>query len=45
MTNIALVGINGKMGQVICRILEGNENSRIVCGIDINAEEKNGVPV
>ena len=45
MTNIALVGINGKMGQVICRILEDSENSRIVCGVDINTEQKNGVPV
>lgn len=45
MINIALVGVNGKMGQVICRILSENESSRIVCGIDINTEAKNGFPV
>ena len=45
MINIALVGVNGKMGQVICRILEGNESQKIVCGVDINTEEKNGFPV
>ena len=45
MIKIALVGINGKMGQVICRLLDTNDAAKIVCGIDINPEEKNGVPV
>ena len=45
MINIALVGVNGKMGQVICRILENDTSARIVFGIDINAEEKNSFPV
>lgn len=45
MINIALVGINGKMGQVICRILTENETIRIVSGVDINTEQKNSVPV
>ena len=45
MINIALVGINGKMGQVICRILSESESARIVCGVDINTEVKNGIPV
>lgn len=45
MTKIILVGINGKMGQVICRILDSYDNAELVCGIDINTEQKNGVPV
>ena len=45
MINIILVGVNGKMGQVICRILEGNNTAQVVCGIDINTERKNGFPV
>lgn len=45
MIKIALVGINGKMGQVICRMLEDHNSAKIVCGVDINKDEKNGVPV
>ncbi|MBE7055592.1 MAG: 4-hydroxy-tetrahydrodipicolinate reductase [Ruminococcaceae bacterium] len=45
MINIILVGVNGKMGQVICRILEENNTAQVVCGIDINTERKNGFPV
>ncbi|MBQ8808445.1 MAG: 4-hydroxy-tetrahydrodipicolinate reductase [Clostridia bacterium] len=45
MINIALVGVNGKMGQVICRILEERNDAKIVCGIDINSERKNSFPV
>jgi len=45
MIRIALVGINGKMGQVICRILDSHDTAQIVCGVDINKEEKNSVPV
>jgi len=45
MINIALVGINGKMGQVICRILNSSINAKIICGVDINTEEKNSIPV
>ena len=45
MTKIILVGINGKMGQVICRILDSYDNAELVCGIDINTDQKNGVPV
>lgn len=45
MTKIILVGINGKMGQVICRILDSYDNAELVCGIDINTEQRNGVPV
>ena len=45
MINIILVGANGKMGQVISRITEGDANANIVCGIDINTEKKNAFPV
>ena len=45
MINIALVGVNGKMGQVICRIAEENESVQIVFGVDINTESRNGFPV
>ena len=45
MIKIALVGINGKMGQVICRILNSYDDAEIVCGIDINKEIRNGIPV
>lgn len=45
MINIILVGANGKMGQVICRIADESSNANIVCGIDINTERKNSFPV
>lgn len=45
MINIILVGVNGKMGQVICRILENSSSAKIVCGIDINPQQRNGFPV
>ncbi len=45
MSDIILVGCNGKMGQVICRLVDGDPGSRIVCGVDISGEKKNGFPV
>ncbi len=45
MTNIILSGCNGKMGQVIARLLESDEDARIVFGYDINTEMKNSFPV
>lgn len=45
MINIIVVGVNGKMGQVICRIVSEGNAARIVCGIDTNTVEKNGFPV
>lgn len=45
MINIIVVGVNGKMGQVICRIAEESGSAKVVCGIDVNAVEKNGFPV
>lgn len=43
MINIMLSGCNGKMGQVITKIV--SENEKIVAGIDINTEMKNDYPV
>ena len=45
MINIILVGVNGKMGQVISRIVADDADANIVCGVDISAEAKNGFPV
>lgn len=45
MTDIILVGCNGKMGQVICRLVDNDPEARIVCGIDISGEKKNDFPV
>ncbi len=45
MTDIILVGCNGKMGQVVCRIAETDPEVRVSCGIDISGEKKNGFPV
>ncbi len=45
MINIALVGANGKMGQVISKLLSKNEDAKIVCGIDINTDIENDFPV
>ena len=37
MINIIVVGVNGKMGQVICRIAEESGSAKVDCGIDVNA--------
>lgn len=45
MINIILSGCNGKMGQVIARLCSGDETVKIVCGYDINTEQRNAFPV
>lgn len=45
MTKIILSGCNGRMGQAITRLAEANADCEIVCGFDINPEQKNGYPV
>ena len=45
MTNIILNGCNGKMGQVITRIAEGDDTVHIAAGFDINDTVKNAYPV
>lgn len=45
MINIALFGCNGKMGQVIAKILSTDPDAKIAFGFDINTEAKNSFPV
>lgn len=45
MTNIILNGCNGKMGQVITRIVSEQENCQIVAGVDVNTAVQNSYPV
>ncbi|MBE7030169.1 MAG: 4-hydroxy-tetrahydrodipicolinate reductase [Ruminococcaceae bacterium] len=45
MINIMLCGCNGKMGQVIARLLSQDDSAKIVCGVDVNTEQKNSFPV
>lgn len=45
MIKVILSGCNGKMGQVICRMLQDDETVRVVCGIDLSPAEQNGFPV
>ena len=45
MIKIILNGCNGKMGQVISRLVEQDDECRIVAGFDIVGEAKNGYPV
>ncbi len=45
MINLILSGCNGKMGQVIARLVSEDESARIVCGYDVNTERRNSFPV
>lgn len=45
MTRIIMNGCNGKMGQVISRLVDEDSEAEIVCGVDINTEMKNSYPV
>ena len=45
MINILLSGCNGKMGQVITKLVSAQSDARIVAGIDINDVSLNGYPV
>ena len=45
MTQIILNGCNGKMGQVISRLVGEDSDAKIVAGFDINPEQKNDYPV
>lgn len=45
MIKIIMNGCNGKMGQVISRLVEADPDCKIVAGIDINTEQKNDYPV
>lgn len=45
MTNIILRGCNGKMGQVISEIVDADENTVIIAGIDVSQNRNNKYPV
>lgn len=45
MIKIILSGCNGKMGQVISRLVAADDTIEIVCGYDINTKQNNGYPV
>jgi 4-hydroxy-tetrahydrodipicolinate reductase len=45
MTNIILRGCNGKMGQVITEMVEADDNTIIVAGIDTSQNRNNKYPV
>ena len=45
MTKIIMNGCNGKMGQVISRLVSEDESVEIVCGVDINTDLQNPYPV
>ena len=45
MTNIILIGCNGRMGQMITGIVAEDDNAQIVAGIDIADNRDNGYPV
>lgn len=45
MIRIIMRGCNGRMGQEIAKILQGDEQAKIVAGIDITEATNNGYPV
>ena len=45
MTKIIMNGCNGKMGQVITRLVEEDSSCEIVAGFDINDTIENSYPV
>ena len=45
MTKIIMNGCNGKMGQVISRLVAEDNEAEIVCGVDINTTVANPYPV
>ena len=45
MVNIIMHGCNGKMGQVITRIVSEDKDAQIVCGVDIFDDGHNDYPV
>lgn len=45
MVKVIMHGCNGKMGQVITRMIEADPEAQIVAGIDMRPEKKNDYPV
>ena len=45
MLNIILNGCNGRMGQVLTRIIGEKDDMQVVAGIDTHPDQKNDYPV
>lgn len=45
MVKVIMHGCNGKMGQVITRMIEADPEAQIVAGVDMRPEKKNDYPV
>ncbi len=45
MLNVILNGCNGRMGQVLTRVIAGEEEMKVVAGIDVSGEKKSDYPV
>ncbi len=45
MINIILSGCNGKMGQVLSRLIDEDNDTCVICGCDINTQCNNTYPV
>jgi 4-hydroxy-tetrahydrodipicolinate reductase len=45
MINVLVCGIGGKMGGNICRLLQGDKEAVVVCGVDVKAGDGVKVPV
>ncbi len=45
MTKIAITGANGKMGQVIARLIGERDDCKVIAGIDVNTAQNNSFPV
>ena len=43
--NVLISGINGFMGQELVKLVNENEFTTLIGGVDVNTESKNGVPV
>lgn len=45
MVRIAVTGANGKMGRVICGLVEQRDDCKVIAGIDINTAQERDFPV
>ena len=45
MLNVILNGCNGRMGQVLTRVIAAEEEMKVVAGIDVSGEKKSDYPV
>lgn len=45
MRKVLVSGCNGHMGQIVCRMIEGDPDMRVVCGVDVNTTPNQIFPV